>query len=293
MFKKKLASINGETGRPDTQLRSLQEFSSFCSTISPDRQRDEMELAHRCSCAAEKAIDVPRFCEVCGEQVSFHLDFMYSDGVTLNFREQLVCPKCRLNNRQRYIVSTVLSAYVPGQSVYLYEQITAAFKAMESHLGARNVTGSEYIADGLRSGTKVNGILHEDAEHLSFADASFDMIVSCDVFEHVNNYENCFGEAARVLKPGGKLYLSIPFYVDRQENHRRAGIEGGRLVHYDAPIYHGNPMKDEGSLVFWDYGWGILDDLKRAGFCDAFMAPYYSKEYGYIGGIPFLFVASK
>ena len=293
MFKKKSVSRGDGALKDDTQIRSLQEFSSFCSTISPERQHYEIDLARKCSQAEEKEIEVPGICEVCGKPTLFHLDFLYSDGITPNFREQLVCPMCGLNNRQRYMVSIVLNTYAPGQKVYMYEQITEVFKVLRSRLGARNVTGSEYIADGLKSGTKVKGILHEDAENLSFADASFDTIISCDVFEHVNSYEKCFAEAARVLKPGGKLYVSIPFYADRQENHRRAGFEGKRLVHYDTPVYHGNPMKDEGSLVFWDYGWDLLDDLKCAGFRDAFMAPYYSEKYGYLGGIPFLFIIQK
>lgn len=294
MFKKRVIAMREKCCIFDTKIRSLQDFSSFCNTIPSERAIYETDLAHRCKDAEDKSIGIPGICEVCGEQTTFHLDFLYSDGITPNFREGLVCPKCGLNNRQRYIVSAVLKEYVPDQKIYMYEQVTSVFKVIRSHVGAKNVVGSEYVTAGLKSGTKVKGILHENAENLSFADDSFNIIISCDVFEHINDYERCFSEAFRVLRPGGRLYLSVPFCADQQNNHRRAGITPeGELIHYDKPVRHGNPMSDEGSLVFWDYGWDMLDDLKRAGFHDAFMLPYYSKEYGYLGGIPFMFIAIK
>lgn len=175
----------------------------------------------------------------------------------------------------------------------MYEQVTAVFKIMQQRLGEENIVGSEYVADDLKSGTEVNGILHENAEELSFPNEAFDVILSCDVFEHVNDYKKCFAEAVRVLKPGGTMYLSVPFYTDRQSNHRRAEIVQGKLSYYDKPVYHGNPMSNDGSLVFWDYGWDMLEDLKLAGFSDVYMQPYYSEKYGYLGGIPYIFVASK
>ena len=33
----------------------------------------------------------------------------------------------------------------------------------------------------------------------------------------------------------------------------------------------------EGALVFWDYGWDMLDWMKEAGFSDAYLQPYYSR----------------
>ena len=273
------------------QIYSRSEFDSFRNEVIGERRSCEKELALKC---AEKGfVKVPGFCEVCGKKTQFQLDFLYSDGATPNFRERLVCPKCSLNNRQRYTVSTVLKGYQPGKKIYMYEQITSVFRAIQSRVGAGNVVGSEYISYGLMSGTKVNGILHEDAEALSFPSESFDVIVSCDVFEHVNDYKKCFAEAVRVLKPDGKMYLSVPFNPNQQNNHRRAEIVKGKLLHYDEPVYHGNPMSEEGSLAFWDYGWDMLDDLRVSGFSDVYIQPYYSEKCGYLGDIPHIFVAIK
>jgi ubiquinone/menaquinone biosynthesis C-methylase UbiE/spore maturation protein CgeB len=47
-------------------------------------------------------------------------------------------------------------------------------------------------------------------EKLSFADATFDVVVSFETIEHVENQENMLAEFYRVLKPQGKLYISSP-----------------------------------------------------------------------------------
>jgi ubiquinone/menaquinone biosynthesis C-methylase UbiE len=48
-----------------------------------------------------------------------------------------------------------------------------------------------------------------DAEHLPFADATFDIVYSYGVMHHSPNTEQCLREARRVLKPGGALRVMI------------------------------------------------------------------------------------
>jgi len=50
-----------------------------------------------------------------------------------------------------------------------------------------------------------------DGKTLPFPDAQFDSIVSFEVFEHVFNPDELFTELNRVLKPGGKILISVPF----------------------------------------------------------------------------------
>lgn len=56
-----------------------------------------------------------------------------------------------------------------------------------------------------------------DGERLPFEDASFDAVVSFEVFEHVFNLHDVLKEIARVVKPGGKLLISCPFAWDEHE----------------------------------------------------------------------------
>lgn len=48
------------------------------------------------------------------------------------------------------------------------------------------------------------------AEGLPFAAASFDALVACEVTEHIHDHGIFFKACARVLKPGGRMYITTP-----------------------------------------------------------------------------------
>jgi ubiquinone/menaquinone biosynthesis C-methylase UbiE len=48
-----------------------------------------------------------------------------------------------------------------------------------------------------------------DAEHLAFADDSFDLVYSYGVLHHSPDTQQCLREACRVLKPGGQLKIML------------------------------------------------------------------------------------
>ncbi len=69
-----------------------------------------------------------------------------------------------------------------------------------------------------------------DAEHLPLGNASVDVVVSNAVLEHVKDLKETLREIDRVLKPGGLVYIEIPFaqhyhthdaYGVRFEDYRR------------------------------------------------------------------------
>lgn len=56
--------------------------------------------------------------------------------------------------------------------------------------------------------------LVEDSAALSFGDASFDAVCSALMLEHVAEVEKVLLEMARVLKPGGRLTVALPSFLD-------------------------------------------------------------------------------
>ena len=75
-------------------------------------------------------------------------------------------------------------------------------------------------------------------EALDFDDASFDVVISCDVLEHVEDDAGAMRELARVLRPGGICVLTLPAYKWLWSEHdealghlrRYVGAEVRRLV---------------------------------------------------------------
>jgi hypothetical protein len=123
-------------------------------------------------------------CQVCAQAVKFKSDWKFSTGRIVNFRERLVCPRCKLNNRMRFMAHLLLTTtrQMPPQALtYRYVPVTPFFKWAECELPGA-VLGREYLGPDIASGTTVEGLRHEDALALSFADASLRTVVSNDVF---------------------------------------------------------------------------------------------------------------
>ena len=127
---------------------------------------------------------------------------------------------------------------------------------------------------------------------LSLESGHFDFVVSNDVLEHVDQPRAVIGEMMRILKPGGELFLTVPFYEQRSSSRRRAGVVNGRLEHLLPEEYHGNPLSEKGSLVFHDFGWDLLYWLRASGFREVSMQVYWSDRYGYLGDPQFYFSGS-
>jgi SAM-dependent methyltransferase/FMN phosphatase YigB (HAD superfamily) len=293
------------------RFRSQQEFNVYLSSRRYDYEERLLaeKVLSNISIKSGK-LDYSGYCDCCGKTTKMQSNWNFSDatmnhkaylynysayadwyGKALLFREQLICSECSLNNRQRgvFYAAAALGLSLPTLDVYAYEQVTPFYVQLQKK--APRAVGSEYLGIECRGGEVYNGIRHEDALDLSFADASFDLLIANDVFEHVPDIERALKEASRVLKPGGMLLYSIPFDLSVDQTVRRARLQGGRIDHLAAPIYHGNPVSNEGSLVFYDFGWDIIDICRRSGFDDSFMLYYYSPKRLLLGGgLQFIFV---
>ncbi len=52
-----------------------------------------------------------------------------------------------------------------------------------------------------------------DVCHLPFNDASFDLVICCEVLEHIPDHHTAIREIVRVLKPGKPLVVSVPRFM--------------------------------------------------------------------------------
>lgn len=278
-------------------LRNRAEYAAYCRSHSSElagQRSVERELA-----AADASFAVPGRCAVCNRDVAFQASYAFAyeiDGIlTPNWREHLRCPNCGLTNRTRatiHVVTRLLRAR-PTSTIYLTEQRTGLFRWMDGRF--RSLVGSEFFGDRLPYGACDDaGVRNEDITRLTFADGTFDYVISLDVLEHVPDYRAALRELQRVLKPGGRLLLSVPFRSDLERNLVRARIDAqGEIEHLEPPEYHGDPIRPRGCLAFYHYGWELLDRMSEAGFDDVHAMLYWSRELGYLGRDQVLFLARR
>jgi len=280
-----------------TRLQSREEFleakKNNAQALSRQRLTEEALLQDAPS------FYVPGACYFCQCQTRFQVDMpprtIDDEYPTPNWREVLRCPHCGLNNRLRAAIHILEQEFHPASDsvIYVTEQVTLLFKALRKRYG--RVIGSEHLGDEVAVGkTNSAGVRNEDITHLTFADGELDFILSFDVLEHVPDYPNALSEFLRTLRPGGTLFLSVPFDLNRAANLVRSYIDDkGDLVHVLPPEYHGDPRDGTNCLAFYLFGWQLLDELRSAGFCDAQALTYWSRSFCYLGKEQPMLVAKK
>ncbi|MBB1060155.1 class I SAM-dependent methyltransferase [Marilutibacter spongiae] len=210
-------------------------------------------------------------CDLCGATRGF----ANPDG---NMREGLACLSCGCNARQRAAARVMLASLAdPATStVRITEQASRLFLALRPRIGG--LRGSEYL-QGRWQRLRLSAWLwrhgvaglarHGDVTALGDAGASCDAVLSLDVLEHVPAHEAALREFARVLRPGGVLALTVPFYEGQLDNRCIARPRAdGSIEHFGPPEYHGDPLSG-GIVCFHHFGWQLLDDLRTAGFAQA------------------------
>ncbi len=129
------------------------------------------------------------------------------------------------------------------------------------------LTTSELL-DGVEPGATRDGVLCQNVERLSFADASFDLCTSSEVFEHVEDDAAGFREVHRVLRPGGRFVFTVPLHDSAQTQERFALRDGARVA-VQPLAYHADRYRGATILVQRDYGRDLVERLRDAGFDEA------------------------
>lgn len=100
--------------------------------------------------------------------VKFYVDYRCPNGSSINWRETIICPITKLNNRLRgslHLFDIELMAY-PNEIIYITEQVTPVYSFLSERY--RNIIGSEYLGEKVNlGGIDQKGIRNEDLTHLT------------------------------------------------------------------------------------------------------------------------------
>ena len=122
--------------------------------------------------------------------------------------------------------SPFLRALMPPNPIYdpgaasRHERVKNSMSAgLVVNLGAKTARWGEHVVNldlvmpgaggEEESGSTVD--LLADIQRLPFANASVDGVICTYVLEHVADARACIDEIVRVVKPGGQIYISVPF----------------------------------------------------------------------------------
>lgn len=112
-------------------------------------------------------------------------------------------------------------------------------------------SASSYVGVDIRDETGSTVVVHP-SEPLPFSDGAFDMVLSNQVLEHVEDPDLYVREVVRVLKPEGTLVLSVPFIYPvhgAPYDYRRLSEFGVRAMLEDFELIRVSKLGGVGSTV--------------------------------------------
>lgn len=109
--------------------------------------------------------------------------------------------------------------------------------------------------DGIKSGEYHNNVQCIDLMSIPYNDGFFDLIITEDVLEHVEDYRKAFKEISRVLSEGGCHIFTVPVHEGYSTEERIDMQE----------IYHSDPLRETGTLVKTDFGDDLIELLSAYG----------------------------
>ncbi|VXD25591.1 methyltransferase domain-containing protein [Planktothrix paucivesiculata] len=201
------------------------------------------------------------YCYTCDQEVEFSSHQAW-------LRDSYKCNNCGSIPRERALMYCIEKFYPHWKQLSIHETSPASRGAsLKLKNNCPNYQTSQYFPEFPLGETHSSGWRNEDLENQTFADETFDLVISQDVMEHIFNPEKAFSEIARTLKHGGAHIFTVPIVNKQKPSSVRATLEANGEINYlEEAQYHGNPVNPQGSLVTRDWGYDICDFiLKHSG----------------------------
>lgn len=148
-----------------------------------------------------------RICPICDYSGLF--TSMYLRG-----RREARCPNCASLERHRQFMLILKERNIDlGQADVIHFAPERVF--LKKYYNASNYVFGD-VNPKPRYGKRLRKL---DISAIAFPEQSFDYLIAFDVMEHVVDHFRAFAEIARVLRPGGQAFLTVPMVYALKETY--------------------------------------------------------------------------
>lgn len=214
-------------------------------------------------------------CNVCGNRYEkFVPDFPSPENrqaieqhrVIAGYGENIYCPHCMSTARERLVIARLSELDLAQKTVLhlspeknIYNFIRTKARVVTADL----MPGFYKTIDGL--------VQKQDATQFSFGDRSFDWVIGNHILEHIPDDVKAMGEIFRVLKPGGRAVLQVPYSESITATIEDPGIND--------PAKQSQLFGQKDHVRIYSLG-DYINRLEKAGF-DVKVIPYSALQQYY------------
>ncbi len=127
--------------------------------------------------------------------------------------------------RRHLIISLIESHYPRDGRLRILDIGCGTGKMLDELAAFGDVVGADFSPEALQfCVTRGVGadLARADARRLPFADGAFDVVTAMDIIEHIDDDKAASSEIFRVLRPGGRLLVTVPAFTSLWSEHDEA-----------------------------------------------------------------------
>jgi SAM-dependent methyltransferase len=201
--------------------------------------------------------DQPGHCPICETTVNFKI-------WSALYRDTYLCERCESYSipRERALAAVLKRMFPNWRNLEIHESspenrgISAQLKReckgyLVTQFFPQAPLGSIYAC-----------VRNENLEEQTFEDARFDVVLSQDVLEHVNDFPKALLDVNRTLKPGGAHIFTTPTYPIPHSIQWATYVDG-QIQWFFEPEYHVNPISGDGAPVTFHYGYDFPELVSK------------------------------
>lgn len=127
--------------------------------------------------------------------------------------------------RRKLIVSLMEQRYPKNGDLHILDIGCGTGAMLDELTPFGTVTGADFSPEALnfcKERADHHSLARADVRRLPFADNSFDIVTAMDIIEHIDDDKAATAEIRRVLKPGGRLFATVPAFQSLWSEHDEA-----------------------------------------------------------------------